>query len=235
MRIHLVPRGSKPPKSLVSPKGGLHDEVGRIMKLDLNLPASTAEFFKHYAAGIPNWQTDRPQPEVIRLLDEGRIEGPVLDLGCGAGDNAMEIARRGLRVLGMDPVPEALRRAREKVRQSSLAQPPEFMVGDALQLEESGLEFETILDSAVFHIFSDADQLAYVRGVESVLSSGGRLHLLSFSELEIREPGPRRLSLEQIRAPFGGGWEMEEARRCRYEDRSKPDGAHAWRVSFRRC
>lgn len=201
---------------------------------DCNSPVPTEEFFERYAAGIPNWQIDRPQPEVVKLLDAGKFESPVLDLGCGAGDNAIELARRGYRVLGIDPVPEALRRAREKVAQAGLERPPEFMEGDAFHLEESGIEVETVLDSAVFHIFSDEDQKRYVRGVEAVLPAGGRLHLLSFSEMEIREPGPRRLTLEQIRQPFGPGWEMEEAIRCRYADLSRPDGAHAWRVTFRK-
>jgi ubiquinone/menaquinone biosynthesis C-methylase UbiE len=201
---------------------------------NFNTAVPTEEFFQRYAAGIPNWQIDRPQPEVVRLVEAGKFESPVLDLGCGAGDNAIELARRGYRVLGIDPVPEALRRARGKAIQAGLTRPPEFMEGDALRLAESGIEAETVLDSAVFHIFSDGDQEKYVRELESVLSAGGRLHLLSFSELELREPGPRRLTLDQIRRPFGAGWEMEEAIRCRYEDLSRPDGAHAWRVTFRR-
>lgn len=201
---------------------------------NFNTAVPTEEFFGRYAAGIPNWQIDRPQPEVVKLVEAGKFESPVLDLGCGTGDNAIELARRGYRVLGIDPVPEALRRARSKAKQSGLTQPPEFMEGDALCLAESGIEAETVLDSAVFHIFSDADQERYVHGLEGVLSAGGRLHLLSFSELETREPGPRRLTLEQIQRPFGAGWDMEEAIRCRYEDLSRPDGAHAWRVTFRR-
>lgn len=201
---------------------------------DLDVAVPVGEFVQRYAAGIPPWQIDRPQPEVLRLIAEGKFASPVLDLGCGAGDNAIELARQGYRVLGIDPVPEALRRAREKVVRMSLVQVPEFMAGDALRLEESGLEVETILDSAVFHIFSDVDQLTYARGVAHVLSPGGRLHILSFSEREIREPGPRRLSLDQICRPFAEGWEMEEAVRCRFEDRTRADGAHAWRVTFRR-
>lgn len=193
------------------------------------------EFVERYGAGIPPWQIDRPQPEVIRWIEEGKFESPVLDVGCGAGDNALELARRGYRVLGIDPVPEALRRAREKASKSGLAQPPEFMAGDALRLEESGIEAETVLDSAVFHIFSDAEQEVYVRGIETVLSKGGRLHLLAFSELETREPGPRRLSLEQIRRPFRRDWQFEEAARCRFYDLTRPDGAHAWRVTFRKA
>jgi ubiquinone/menaquinone biosynthesis C-methylase UbiE len=171
---------------------------------------------------------------VLKLIEEGKLESPVLDLGCGAGDNAIELARRGYRVLGMDVVPEALRRAREKAEKARLSQPPEFLLGDALRLEESGVEAETVLDCALFHVFEDEERPAYVRGVEAVLSPGGRLHILAFSERETREPGPRRLTRESIAGAFGRGWTLEEAVRCRYWDRTRADGAHAWRMTFRR-
>jgi len=201
---------------------------------DLNTAVPSGEFFVRYEKGDLPWQIDRPQPEVLRLIEEGKFESPILDLGCGSGDNAIELARRGYRVLGMDLVPEALRMAREKAVKAGLVQPPEFLVGDALRLQESGVEVETVLDCALFHVFEDEERPAYVRGLEEVLSPGGRLHILSFSELETRQPGPRRLSRDSIVGAFGKGWTLEEAVRCRYWDRIREDGAHAWRATFRR-
>ena len=190
------------------------------------------DFAEMYAEGIPPWQIDRPQPEVIRLIEHGKFESPVLDLGCGTGDNTIELTRYGLVVKGLDAVPEALERARKKTEQAGLKQPPEFILADALRLAESGLKARTLLDCALFHTFSDEERKDYIRGLEAVLSPGGRLHILSFSELETRQPGPRRLSLSEITGSFGAGWRVEDSVRCRYWDRVRPDGAHAWRVSF---
>ena len=190
------------------------------------------DFAGMYAEGIPPWQIDRPQPEVIRLIEQGKFESPVLDLGCGTGDNAIELARHGLVVKGLDAVSEALERARKKTEQAGLKHSPEFNLGDALRLVESGLKVRTVLDCALFHTFSDEERGEYIRGLEAVLSHGGRLHILSFSELETRQPGPRRLSLSEITGSFGKGWRVEDSVRCRYWDRVRPDGAHAWRVSF---
>ena len=190
------------------------------------------DFAGMYAEGIPPWQIDRPQPEVIRLIEQGKFESPVLDLGCGTGDNTIELARQGLVVKGLDAVPEALERARKKTEKAGLKQSPEFVLGDALRLAESGLKAKTVLDCALFHTFSDEEREEYIRGLEAVLSLGGRLHILSFSELETRQPGPRRLSLSEITGSFGTGWRVEDSVRCRYWDRVRPDGAHAWRVSF---
>ena len=190
------------------------------------------DFAGMYAEGIPPWQIDRPQPEVLQLIEQGKFESPVLDLGCGTGDNTIELARHGLVVKGLDAVPEALERARKKTEQAGLKQSPEFVLGDALRLAESGLKARTVLDCALFHTFSDEQRKDYIRGLEAVLSPGGRLHILSFSELETRQPGPRRLSLSEITGSFGKGWRVEDSVRCRYWDRVRPDGAHAWRVSF---
>ena len=190
------------------------------------------DFAKMYAEGIPPWQIDRPQPEVIRLIEQGKFESPVLDLGCGTGDNTIELARHGLVVKGLDAVPEALERARKKTEQAGLKQSPEFVLADALRLAESGLKARTVLDCALFHTFSDEERKDYLRGLEAVLSPGGRLHILSFSELETRQPGPRRLTLAEITGSFRAGWRLEDSVRCRYWDRVRPDGAHAWRVSL---
>ncbi len=190
------------------------------------------DFAAMYAEGIPNWQIDRPQPEVIRLIEQGKFESPVLDLGCGTGDNTIELARQGLVVKGLDAVPEALERARKKTEKAGLKLSPEFVLGDVLRLAESGLKARTVLDCALFHTFSDEERGEYIRGLEAVLSLGGRLHILSFSELETRQPGPRRLSLSEITRSFAKGWRVEDSVRCRYWDRVRPDGAHAWRVSF---
>jgi ubiquinone/menaquinone biosynthesis C-methylase UbiE len=190
------------------------------------------DFAGMYAEGIPPWQIDRPQPEVIQLIEQGKFESPVLDLGCGTGDNTIELARHGLVVKGLDAVPEALERARKKTEQAGLKQSPEFVLADALRLAESGLKARTVLDCALFHTFSDEERREYIRGLEAVLSPEGRLHILSFSELETRQPGPRRLSLSEITGSFGAGWRVEDSVRCRYWDRVRPDGAHAWRVTF---
>ena len=49
----------------------------------------------------------RPWPEVLELLPPlaGKM---VLDLGCGIGDQAAQLAERGARVLGLDTNPELL-------------------------------------------------------------------------------------------------------------------------------
>ncbi len=61
----------------------------------------------------------------------------VLELGCGTGDEAIELASRGVRVIALDPAEEALRRAREKAEERALGDRLTFIRGKARDLHKS--------------------------------------------------------------------------------------------------
>jgi len=66
-------------------------------------PAEPARQFE----GYEHWS------EVERAVLD-RVEGRVLDLGCGAGRHARPLERRGHDVLAVDPSPDAVRTARDR-------------------------------------------------------------------------------------------------------------------------
>jgi SAM-dependent methyltransferase len=48
------------------------------------------EWDASYTTGTPAaWDIGRPQPAFVRLADEGRLTGRLLDAGCGTGENAL--------------------------------------------------------------------------------------------------------------------------------------------------
>jgi 2-polyprenyl-3-methyl-5-hydroxy-6-metoxy-1,4-benzoquinol methylase len=49
-------------------------------------------FFRISGTGEGNWEINRPQPAIIKLVEQGIFHGEVLDIGCGIGDNAIYIA-----------------------------------------------------------------------------------------------------------------------------------------------
>ncbi|MGH9528885.1 MAG: hypothetical protein ACRD2S_03095, partial [Terriglobales bacterium] len=57
-----------------------------------------------YQDGPAPWDIGQAQPAVVRLASAGGFAGagPVLDAGCGTGENALHIASLGLSVLGVD-------------------------------------------------------------------------------------------------------------------------------------
>jgi cyclopropane fatty-acyl-phospholipid synthase-like methyltransferase len=152
----------------------------------------------------PPWDIGRPQPAFVRLADEGRLTGRLLDSGCGTGENALLAASRGADVLGIDVSPTAVARAREKSAERGIA--ASFEVADALELAALGLSVDTILDSGVFHVFGDDDRARYVASLAAVLRPGGDCYLMCFSDKQPGDWGPRRVHADELRASFSDGW-----------------------------
>lgn len=49
-----------------------------------------------YTRGTPApWDIGRPQQAFVRLADEGRLTGRLLDAGCGTGEHALLAVSRG--------------------------------------------------------------------------------------------------------------------------------------------
>src|SRR5438309_6107139 len=103
---------------------------------------------------VPPWEIGRPQPEMLALLDAHPPRGTVLDIGCGTGELALEIANRGISAVGIDSSPKAIGRAKTKAQERGLPVP--FHVFDALRLEERSEQFDLVIDCGLFHVFSDS-------------------------------------------------------------------------------
>ena len=136
-----------------------------------DLAASRAGWDAAYAGSPPPWDIGRPQPAVIRLADEGAFRGRVLDAGCGTGENAIELASRGLETLGVDGARRAIEHAREKAARRGVN--AEFLVADALDLTVLRRRFDSVLDCGLFHTFDDVDRERYVRSLGAVIEPGG--------------------------------------------------------------
>lgn len=74
-----------------------------------------------------------------------------------------------------------------------------------------------MIDSGLFHVFSDQDRQRYVEGLAVVLKPGGRLFLLCFSDHEPGTQGPRRVSKQELDDAFANGWTVESIEPSRYE------------------
>jgi cyclopropane fatty-acyl-phospholipid synthase-like methyltransferase len=164
----------------------------------------------------------------------GVIRDPVLDVGCGTGENALLLSDRGHDVLGVDIVPRAIEHARAKAKQRGSS--ASFEVWDALDLPSLGKRFSTIIDSGVFHVFSDADRAAFVTSLAAVLEAGGTYYMLCFSDRQPGKYGPRRITQSEINEAFSpaSGWSVEEIREARFDILNPPQGAAAWFATITR-
>ena len=160
---------------------------------------SVAHFIEAYK-GRPPWDIGRPQPAIVELADAGAIAGPVLDVGCGTGENALFLAARGIEVVGIDAVAAAIEAARSKAAARGLE--AEFLVHDALALEGLGRRFASVIDSGLFHTFDDHERVRFAASLVAALTLGGRYYVLCFSEREPGDGGPRRVTQAELRATF---------------------------------
>ncbi len=142
------------------------------------------EDFDALYAGTPPWEIGRPQPAFLELAQAGALRGRVLDVGCGTGEHALLAAGLGLDATGIDAAPLAIAIAEGKAQDRGLR--ARFLVWNALQLAELGEEFDTVIDSGLFHVFEDEDRLRFVDSLRAVIRAGGRYYMLCFSD---RQPG----------------------------------------------
>jgi SAM-dependent methyltransferase len=186
-----------------------------------------------YLDGPAPWEIGRPQPAIVRLAGEGAFAGAVLDAGCGTGENALEVAALGLRVLGVDVAETALSIARDKGAARGID--ADFVLGDALHLDRLGRVFETVLDCGLFHTFDGDERRDYVASVASVTGPGGHLYVLCFSDVG-PDTGPHPISQDELRAAFthSSGWSVASIGPDRCLTRFAPQGAPAWLAKIER-
>ncbi len=157
-----------------------------------------------YQSRTAPWVIGEPQPAIVELERTGVIRGKVLDVGCGAGEHTILLTRLGYDVLGIDYSPSAIEQARDNAATKGVD--ARFDVGDAMNLPDVPA-YDTIIDSALFHIFDDADRPKYVRSLHTACRPGALVHVLALSDAG-RGFGPE-VSEAVIRGAFGDGWVLE--------------------------
>ncbi len=190
------------------------------------------DFFNSAYGGIPPWDIGRPQKEFIRLAEKGEINGRVLDVGCGTGENALYLASLGFEVCGIDTAPSAIKKAKEKSKKRGIK--VNFLVGDALKLQSFKNKFDTVIDCGIFHVFTDEERPIFAASLSSVLYSGGKYFMLCFSEHEPGSYGPRRVTQDEIHATFNKSWKINYIREAEFETMFGAEGVKAWLSSITR-
>jgi SAM-dependent methyltransferase len=187
-------------------------------------------FDRAYAA-TPSWETGRPQGAVVRLADAGLVSGTVLDVGCGTGENALELARRGLRVVGIDIAAAAVERARARAAERGIA--AEFLVWDAMELGTLGRVFDTIIDVGLFHALQPEERRPYAGSLRHAIRSGGQCLLVCWSSRNPFGIGPARITRRAIGEAFAERWKIESIEPETLDTRLEMRIAKAWLARIR--
>jgi len=174
------------------------DEMYRDQRLSHGLPAATP------------WDIGGPQPVVQQLVALGAVKGEVLDPGTGPGHHAIYYASKGYSATGIDASPTGLERARENARRAGVS--VNFQLADATKLEGLERRFDTVVDSAFYHVFSTEPELqrSYARALHRATRPGARLYMFEFGPGNVNGfQMPRSLSEDDFRQVFpDAGWEI---------------------------
>jgi ubiquinone/menaquinone biosynthesis C-methylase UbiE len=112
----------------------------------------------------------------------------VLDVGCGTGTLAIEVARRvdrAGRVAGVDPGTEQIARARAKAARRNV--PIEFQIGVIEQLPFPDQTFDVVLSTLMMHHLPAGVKRQGLVEIARVLKPGGRLVIADFTHRSDRQ------------------------------------------------
>lgn len=182
--------------------------VGRSVRaLDSPLPLAAL------TAGPPEAALWSPDPYLASRAETLSIDPrrPILDLGCGSGRDAVYLAQRGHRVVGVDRLDDALGLARRRASIHRVAvEWIEARVNDASDLSDR--PFSTLVAVRF-------QRPAVLAQIAQRLGPGDRLLLRGLATGGSRDPR-RCFSVEELRRTYAIGWEFEDGPR-RLEEESE--------------
>jgi len=203
------------------------------------------EHFEGRAEGWARMTAGAPVGRIRRTVQEGRgrmrhtllsflpedLRGRrVLDAGCGPGETAIALARRGARVVGVDLSPSFVALARERVARAGLADRVELREGDMLGID-GPFDHVIAMDSLIH--YPGAERLA---AIERLTATARRSFLFTFAPRTPllsamhavgrlfpkarRAPAIRPASAPELREALGArlsgeGWGIGRERRIR--------------------
>jgi SAM-dependent methyltransferase len=133
-------------------------------------------------AYLRNAFTKGTEQEVAFLVDALGLEPgeSVLDVGCGPGRHALELARRGIDVVGLDLSDDFIALARDAAASDGLQ--ARFEVGDVREVTFDA-EFDAVvcLCQGGFGLLGGRDEPRAFQRIAAALRPGGRLALTAFS------------------------------------------------------
>jgi SAM-dependent methyltransferase len=169
-----------------------------------------------YRLGVTPWErvpeiAAGEQVAAMLEREEARRDAPygkALDLGCGSGIWSVELARRGWEVTGIDIIPKAVKRARERSRESGVE--TRFIEADVADLRTAGVGFgfRLVLDFGTVHGLSPEQRQAAGREVTAATTDDAVLLMYATSPGH-RGPLPSGMSRAVVVATYPG-WEVTD-------------------------
>lgn len=146
---------------------------------------------------LEHWQSLEPPRELVALVAAEVVPpaGTVLDVGCGAGAEAIFLAGLGLRPFGFDTSGEAIKIARAEATAAGVE--VDFRQSDATELPLAENSIDFAMDRGCFHVIDRDRRVAYARELRRVLRPNAPF-LLMGAAADDEEEGVIAVDAEEI-------------------------------------
>ena len=121
------------------------------------------------------WADEKPNPWLLEWIEQQMPPKPGTNAvvsGCGLGDDAEELARRGYDVVGFDISPTAIEWAKQRFPETSV----QYRVGDLFDLPSSMVSaFDFVFEAYTLQALPVAVRGVAISAVASLVAPGGEL------------------------------------------------------------
>ncbi|HEU5139581.1 MAG TPA: class I SAM-dependent methyltransferase [Bacillales bacterium] len=123
------------------------------------------------------WDLSYPSQELVAFVATINLPNgaEALDIGCGAGREAIFLAQQGLNTIGVDLSAEALKIAEERAKEARVK--VDWRHGNVLDLPVEDRSVDLINDRGCFHVIAEEERDLFAREIVRILKPGGMMLL----------------------------------------------------------
>lgn len=171
----------------------------------------------------PPWSIGAPQPELARLIEQGKVRGEVLDSGCGHAALSLALAERGFTVVGLDSSPTAIAAAAAAAAERGLTT-ASFAQADMTTFTGYDGRFNTVIDSGLLHALPIDGRRPYIQAIHRASAPNAELYILAFAARPFggEVPGPNGFTADELRDTVATGWTVDEVRPAKLYGNDNP-------------
>lgn len=162
----------------------------------------------------PPWSIGEPQPEITALIAAGKVHGTVLDAGCGEAAVSLYLAERGHTCVGLDASPTAIELVKAEAAKRGLTN-ASFAVADISDFTGYDDQFDTIIDSTLFHSMPVELRDGYQQSIVRAAAPGASYFVLVFDRAGVPNGPPNAVTEDELRDAVAKYWEIDEIRPAR--------------------
>jgi SAM-dependent methyltransferase len=162
----------------------------------------------------PPWSIGQPQPELTALIEQGKVHGDVLDVGCGEAAVSLYLAERGFNTVGLDLSPTAIELAKAEAAKRGLTNAT-FEVADISAFTGYDGRFGTIIDSTLFHSIPVEAREGYQQSIVRAAAPGASYFALVFDRAGLPEGPANPVTEDELRDVVSKYWVVDEIRPAR--------------------